>query len=194
MKQNKEEKFTFELINSLLRYEPETGKLFWKKRPPQLFSKTGNQGQEGACRAWNTKWAGKECFTWTNENGYKTARFMDAGFKAHRVIWMLCNKEWPKGDVDHINGNKVDNRISNLRVVSREQNNRNAYKPKNNTSGVVGVSWRENIQKWRARVYQNNKEIDLGSYDTFEEAVAVRQAAAQRLGHTARHGEERKEL
>ena len=94
----------------------------------------------------------------------------------------------PSGYIDHLNGDKHDNRIANLRDVDMSTNLRNAAGKSNNTSGATGVNWRADKGKWRARIMVNYKERTLGHFDTFEEAVAAREAAARKLGFTERHG------
>tara|TARA_R110000764_G_scaffold28636_7_gene67423 strand:- start:1849 stop:2334 length:486 start_codon:yes stop_codon:yes gene_type:complete len=93
----------------------------------------------------------------------------------HRVIM-----EAPDGmDVDHIDGNTLNNRKSNLRVCSHHENLMNRKKHKNNKSGVKGVSWYKNLNKWHAQI-QCDKKIHLGYYDDFDEAVKVRKEAEEK--------------
>lgn len=98
-----------------------------------------------------------------------------------RYSWFLCNgyparSVWtPK--VDHINRNKLDNRRENLRIVTRKTNSYNLPVCKRNTSGVRGVSWHKTRGKWRAHIYKDYKQIHLGVFTTFEDAIAARQRA-----------------
>jgi hypothetical protein len=94
---------------------------------------------------------------------------------------------WPEGEIDHINGNRQDNRIENLRDVPRSLNQRNSKLQNNNRSGVSGVFWRAN--RWEARIYLvSGQRKHLGRFKTFEEAVAVRKQAEMECGYHENHG------
>lgn len=79
--------------------------------------------------------------------------------------------------IDHVNHKTFDNRKSNLRIVTVAQNNMNASKRTNNTSGTTGISWHKGVGKWRARINVNGKEVHLGYFDKFEDAVKARKEA-----------------
>ncbi len=84
-------------------------------------------------------------------------------YKAHRVIWLMHHGDWPKNQIDHINGNRTDNRIENLRDVSGQVNCQNKRKVgSKNTSGVLGVSWMESAKKFRAQLQVDGKPMYLG--------------------------------
>lgn len=84
----------------------------------------------------------------------------------------------PKGyDVDHINRNRLDNRLSNLRVCTRSQNNMNKIEQSNNTSGCRGVSWSKSNNKWQSRITINKKTINLGYFDNLDDAIYTRKQA-----------------
>lgn len=97
--------------------------------------------------------------------------------KLHRLV-MKCNDS--KLDIDHINHIKNDNRKSNLRIVTRCQNNMNMSKRSDNTSGVTGVIWYKTKNKWRAEIIVNKKHISLGYYKNFEDAVKARKEAEEK--------------
>ena len=103
--------------------------------------------------------------------------------KTHRVIWLWHHGYTPEGDLDHINRVKLDNRIENLREVSRQCNTRNTGNQKNNTSGAKGIythpSW-DNV--WQAFITVNGRQCKLGNHSSFDEAVLHRLAAEQCLG------------
>lgn len=171
-----------EVLRELLDYDPETGTLTWKKRDVSYFP------NEASCRSWNTRYAGRTAFTYTHFEGYKYGGIFSASHKAHRVAWAIYNGEWPKDHIDHINGNRADNRIVNLRVVSCSENLRNQKIRKNNKSGVMGVSWRSDAGKWVVRITVNSRLMNLGLFSSFDEAVAVRKAAEREYGYHENHG------
>lgn len=98
--------------------------------------------------------------------------------KMHRIVTGVTDSRLK---VDHIKHRKYDNRKSQLRVATNQQNTMNRNKPKNNTSGVAGINWDKEKNKWRVRVYHEMKTIHYGYFDNFEEAVNVRNNAVEQL-------------
>ena len=96
---------------------------------------------------------------------------------AHRIIWALHYGEWPKGQIDHIDGNGLNNRLSNLRDVSHSENQRNQRLHSRNKSGYRGVSLDRRTGKWQAHIWSNGKRIYLGRFDTALAAGEARTAA-----------------
>lgn len=174
-------------IRKLLRYEPDTGKLYWLERTPDLFE-DGKQSAETVCRRWNTRYAGKEALTSDNGKGYRQGAIFSRVYFAHRVIWAIAHNEWPADQIDHINGVKNDNRIENLRAVTNQENHKNQKLSSNNTSGVTGVYWRPARRKWQVRIYVNGRLLHLGLYVNKDEAVAARKAAEVKYGFHENHG------
>ena len=132
-------------------YDPETGVLNWRHNGVRA----GGVGR----------------------HGYRRVTFEGKTRHAHNTIWFLMTGEWPKtytNEVDHINNIRDDNRWSNLRLVTRQENNWNCGVSKNSTTGAVGVSPHRN--KWRAYVGNGYKQIHLGVFETKEEAVEARTA------------------
>lgn len=177
---------SIDTLRGSLRYEPETGKLYWLERSPESFSDEGWTPQHKAAN-WNALFAGKEAFTCLR-NGYRAGRVFRRSVLAHRVIWAMTFGQWPDGEIDHINGDRSDNRLSNLRVVSSMENSRNSARPRRNKSGVVGVSWKKRDKKWRAYIAVASKQISLGNFDTLAEAAAARSRAERELGFHPNHG------
>lgn len=175
-----------ELLKKLLRYEPETGKLFWLKRTSDMFE-SGKLPAQHRCNIWNSKYAGKEAFC-IDGNGYITGKIFNTYLKAHRVAWALFYGEFPNEQIDHIDGNRANNKISNLRAVSQAENSKNAKLTDANTSGVVGVWWYKRREKWCAEIMCNYKKIHLGYFNEFQEAVAARKNAEKKYGFHPNHG------
>lgn len=171
-----------ELLRKLLRYEPETGKLFWLPRPVAMFA------SEAYCKSWNTRYSGQEAFTASGAKGYLTGDIFDRKHYAHRVIWALVTGAWPKHQIDHENHNRADNKWLNLRDATNVQNGRNQSRAKNNTTGVTGVSFKKANGKYHARISVNNKRIDLGYFDSLEEAAAARARANADYNFHDNHG------
>lgn len=174
-----------ELLCKLLRYEPDTGKLYWRERDVDMFVDGGHTAKH-SCAKWNSRFAGKEAFT-ADSHGYKVGDIFDRTYKAHRVIWAIVHNEWPD-TIDHINGISDDNRIDNLRSVSQAENLRNAKRPSNNTSGVCGVVWNKAANKWQAQIGTGYKVKNLGLFTDFDEAVAARKTAEIKYGYHENHG------
>lgn len=96
-------------------------------------------------------------------------------FYAHRLAWFLYHKRWPEYTIDHINGDKLDNRITNLRDIKKEDQRLNQPISKNNKSGVLGVSWCKEREKWRSTANYKGKHYNLGRFTTKEAAILARE-------------------
>jgi len=145
-------------------FEYRDGELFWKIKPAmrvQIGDKAGRAGKER----------------------YERFRYKDKNLLVHRVIFLMHHQHTPK-EIDHINGNKLDNRIENLREATRSQNQYNKNMMSNNTSGYRGVSWNNQKNKWAVRVKVNKKSYNFGFFDDLDVAGAVASEARAKL-----HGE-----
>jgi hypothetical protein len=107
------------------------------------------------------------------KSGYVSIGINGRYYMAHRLAWLFEHGEWPTVFIDHINGNKADNRLENLRMADYSQNRRNAKRNKNNKSGVKGVSWSKESKKWHARLWADGAYKHLGLYDDIELAELV---------------------
>ncbi len=120
--------------------------------------------------------------------GYYQTGIQGKYFKNHRLIFLMHHGYLP-ALIDHIDGNRLNNRIENLRPATRSQNSFNSMKSKSNTSGVKGVSWRKDLKKYRARLYANKKTYELGLFKTMEEAEqAIADARNKHHGEFANKG------
>lgn len=144
-------------LKNLLRYCPDSGELHWISPGKGRIKKAA---------------AGT-----TLHSGYIGVFVNGKRYQAHRLAWAIYYGNWPVDQIDHINGVKTDNRIVNLREATNAQNGKNLPISKRNKSGVVGVSFDAVNNKWRATIKVNFKQINLGRFKKFEEAVAARQKA-----------------
>jgi hypothetical protein len=141
-----------------LHYDQSTG----------LFTRTFKNGNAKPVGSINTK-------------GYVCIPLNSVKYVAHRLAWLWVHGNFPNGQIDHINGDKQDNRIANLRVVTNKQNCENKPLQKNSTSGFVGVNWKASANKWVAQICHNQHVIYLGLFNKIEEAIAVRRLAQRAL-------------
>lgn len=167
-------------LHRFLRYDAESGHLFWRERE-------GNA-------TFNKIWAGKRAFT-CKVNGGKAyqGRIDGVHFMAHRVAWAMHHGAWPEDMIDHINGDPLDNRMVNLRCVSNAENARNMKRSKANTSGITGVAWIAGRRRWRASICRDRKQRILGHFLDKEDAIRARRAAEVDLGFHPNHGKTRSE-
>lgn len=178
---------TPELCRQLLRYDPETGKLYWRERLPATFRSDGARPPEWNCAVWNRQRAGKEALKATS-HGYRHGSINGVMLQAHHVVWLMAYGAPPSGFIDHIDGDPLNNRLNNLRDVSASINSRNRVLGVNNKSGHHGVCWRERSGKWEAHIGLKDGQKFLGMFKTKEEAVAARLAAEKANGFHANHG------
>jgi hypothetical protein len=174
-----------EELNALIRYEPKTGLLFWRKRTEDMFP-GGRHTAAHTCAKWNSRHAGKEALTKT-VNGYRGGRLNYRYVLAHRVIWKMMTGEDPI-EIDHIDGDRQNNRWSNLRDATSSDNSRNSAMRSDNTSGVIGVVWHKRHRKWMAGTSIGGKYQFLGLFDDFDKAVAARKAAERKQNFHPNHG------
>lgn len=169
-----------EMLRHLLRYEPETGKLFWLPRTEETGGKRFRQ--------FNKQFAGKEAlYGNSGSHGYRMGAIFNRQYLTHRVVWALVNGAWPSR-IDHINGDKTDNRIANLRVATASENARNCALSPRNKSGVVGVNWAKHAGKWRAAIYTKSGHRHLGYFSDIKSAADARKVAEREEGYHPNHG------
>ena len=173
------------VLRQLLRYEPDTGKLFWMPRGPEWFRPNHRHSAEGLSQVWNGRNAGREAFTAPDQKGYLQGQVLKYHTMAHRVIWAMHSDMWPEA-VDHINGDGLDNRLTNLRAVSRSENGRNAAVPVTNRSGVMGVRFYKG--SWEANIRVDGRQRHLGRFSSMGEAAAARKRAEAEHGYHPNHG------
>jgi len=141
---------------------------------------------ERHAKIWNTKHVGKPALHSKMANGYKHGMFDNADYLQHRIIWKLAHGVEPDF-IDHINGDRSDNRLSNLRSVTVTENMRNRKISCNNTSGFPGVHFETRSQMWVVQLESNGCVRYVGRYFDKSEAIAARIKASDGMGFTERH-------
>lgn len=170
-------------LRECFSYDPDTGILTWKPRPREHFR------QEGAWKRATNHYAGRPAGT-LSVLGYIDVSLDNRRHKVHRLAWALHYGEYPKHVIDHIDLNKGNNRISNLRDVTDLQNSKGMTMPSSNKSEVIGVSWFAIQKRWRSRISVDGKCLFLGYFDTKAEAAEVRKRAEVKYGFSPDHGSE----
>ena len=149
------DKITPEILHELLNYNPLTGQIKFKPRSDKWFSSASS------AKMWNGKNAGKRAFCKKSRYGYLVGRILNVDIAAHSVVWAMHYGNWPIGVIDHINGERTDNRIINLRDVTYTENQRNVRIRSDNKSGCHGVAWNEASKKWRTRIKVSGKYVQI---------------------------------
>lgn len=155
------------LISEKLVFDPDSGIIRWTKK---FSNRTRPSLIAGAKRP----------------DGYIGIAIGRHKFLAHRVAWFLHYRSWPTFEIDHINGIRSDNRISNLRIATHSQNNHNSKAPKTNTSGVKGVSFHKPSGLWHAQIKTNGKSVRKYC-KSFEDAVLTVQIMRKEMHREFAH-------
>lgn len=157
---------TAKRLREVLHYSPDTGAFTWKVSYARAQAGT----VAGSVDAY----------------GYTVIRVDTVLYKAHRLAWLYVHGAWPKRNIDHINRNRSDNRIANLRDVDQSVNTFNGKLRKNNSSGITGVTWDADRKAWKAAIRVQYRVIQLGRFKNKSDAVAARRSAENRLLQFAR--------
>lgn len=170
-----------EVLHKRLVCNADVGKLFWRERTLDMSV------DQRSCSIWNAQFSGVEAFT-AYSKGYKRGNINGFFVYAHRVIWAMHTGAWPIDQIDHINHNRDDNRIINLREVSVVENSQNSKLYNTNSSGVTGVSFCKRLNKWRAYIMIDYKQISLGYFIDKSQAIIARKQAELSNGFHRNHG------
>lgn len=122
-----------------------------------------------------------------HNNGYITIRLHTKLYLAHRLAWLYEYGEWPE-QIDHINHNRKDNRLKNLRSVMHSENGKNQKMAKNNTSGITGVYWDKCRHKWATGIKIDFKTVGRKRFDNLIDAVCYRKGLEREYGFHGNHG------
>jgi hypothetical protein len=163
------EELTQERLREVLDYDPGTGVFRWTDKGRNCL-------------------IGKVAGSTSNVTGYCIICVDKKTYSAHRLVWLHVHGFFPPEQVDHINRDRTDNRLSNLRLVSNAENRRNVGLSKYNTSGVSGVGWSRRENRWVSRIGVEGKTIYLIYTKDFFEACCARLSANNKYGFHPNHG------
>lgn len=167
----------YEEVARLFTHDRETGVLYWRIRDRNTIR---HKYVAGSIKGTN--------------DGYRRVGIKGKVYLVHRIIMMLCFGHIPENaEIDHINHVRDDNRLVNLRFVTRGENRKNQSISRKNTSGITGVYLSKNRKKYRTQIRVNQETIYLGMFDTLEEAAAARAEANLKFKFNDNHGKGRAE-
>jgi hypothetical protein len=157
MKKN-DEQLTAEVARQLFTYDDQAGHLRWAEAPCNAHCKGKVAG--------------------ATYRGYRRIRYLGRKYFEHRLVWLIHTGDWPDRSIDHIDRQKDNNRISNLRLADRYQQMGNTKVSVKNTSGFRGVVWHKRDKKWQASIRVKGKRVHIGLFDNREDAARAYNAAA----------------
>ena len=151
-------------LRKIFCYNPITGAIKWKISPSSCIK------------------AGSVAGTVSKASGYIRIGIRGWNYAAHQLAWAIHYGKWPDMQIDHIDGDRSNNRKSNMRLVTNAENAQNRKPAANSKSGIVGVTWSKASGGWQAKITLNGAEKNLGTYST-KEAAAARYAEEKRRLH-----------
>jgi hypothetical protein len=160
------------ILKEMLDYNKDTGIFTWKIDRSSLAKKGIKAGS-------------------ISSDNYVLLTLFNKQYKAHRIAWLFVNGSMPTNHIDHINGNKQDNRIDNLRLVTHSENSKNLSIDKRNKSGKTGVCWHVLSKKWIASISIDKKLKHLGYFDNIEDAILARKNAEITYNFHLNHGRDK---
>lgn len=177
-----------DVLHQLLICDADGGVLTWRRRDAEMFEPTLKQSAAHRAAIWNGRNAGKPALTYVMTGGYLGGTILGRGnVRAHRVIWAMHTGAWPSEMIDHINGDRADNRICNLRQATLSQNHCNRASKPGSSSAHLGVFWNSRNRGWTAAIKKDSQRQYLGTFACEEDAaLAYNLAAAEMHGEFAR--------
>lgn len=177
---------TQELLKELVTYNKDTGEMFWKPRDGHHFTRPSSSN------VFNGKWANKQVGSICSYGYLQTTIHikplgLKLNIKVHQLAWLYEYGTFPIG-IDHLNGVRLDNRISNLREADQEINNKNMVKPSHNKSGLAGVHFDSSRNKWQVQVKKRGKRVFCKRYGTLLDACSSLISFRNSNGFSQRHG------
>lgn len=175
-----------EYLRMLFVHDEESGELTWSKRKSESFNGSEDRPADWLCTNWNNRYAGRKAGS-RRPHGYHMTMVDGVHYMTHRIIWKLKTGEDPV-EIDHIDGDRTNNRMANLRSVTRGINMKNKSLYKSNKSGIPGVEFHTRDKVWVAKIGVDGGQVQLGSYPTKDEAIAARIAGQVMLDYHENHG------
>lgn len=161
---------TQERLKELVYYNSETG-IFTRIKRTSNSTKVGDiAGSINKC------------------NGYSEFHLDSKKYSAHRLVWLYVYGRFPSHQIDHIDHNRSNNRLSNLREVTQSENNKNLSLRKLNKNGCTGIYWCNTYKKWHARINVDGKSIHIGYFANKDEAISSRKLANKKYFFHDNHG------
>ena len=155
-------------LKEFLHYNPDTGVFTWLRGRQKAKAGSLAKSKDG--------------------RGYITMMINYKAYLGHRLAWFYFYGEWPEEHIDHINHVRDDNRISNLRRVTHQENLKNRTINKNNTSGVSGIRWENDRKKWKAQIGVDGRLTMLGRFIDKFEAICARKSAEIKYNYHYNNG------
>lgn len=163
---------SIKILKKFILLDVETGTIFWKDRVLEDFP------SKKTWLSFQSRFAGKRCGTYKAPDGYYRVTVNKTVQLVHRIIWALYYGEWPAKQLDHIDGDTTNNKISNLREVTGQQNQANSKSTKG-SSIYKGVHWCNTSKRWVAKLMFNYKNVFTKHCNTEEEAAIAYNEAAK---------------
>lgn len=181
-----------EYLTSRLDYDPDTGVMRWKERDASTFKGSSTRPPEIVSKHWASRYAGQAAGS-IRPHGYHMTMIDGVHYMTHRLIWKIMVGDEPV-EIDHIDGDRSNNRFSNLRSVEHVVNMKNKSLYLNNKSGFPGVEFHKRDCVWVAKIGVDGGQVQLGNFETKQEAVAARIAGEVMLDYHKNHGRAKQPL
>ena len=155
-------------LHELFEYDQKSGQIFYRNSAPRV-----TKGMRAG---------------WLENTGYRRIRINGKAYLEHVIVWAMFYGEFPAMEIDHVNHIRTDNRIENLRHVSKIDNGRNQKLSNRSTTKICGVYWSKTFKKWQPQIRVDGKLISLGMFNDKIDAVAARKNAEVKYGFHPNHG------
>jgi hypothetical protein len=171
-------------LSRFVKCDTAAGAFTWLVRAPDMVPSRTTR----SAAAWNKRFSGKSVKLQDHGRGYLKFKVCGSYVSAHRAVWAFHYGQWPQHQIDHIDGDRSNNRIANLRDVIGAENCKNKKTYRTSRSGVAGVFWSAKGKCWCARIFVCGRLLWLGSFATMEDAVGARKIAECINGFHTNHG------
>lgn len=175
-------------LRRIVSYDPINGKLTWGRASPDMFSAGKRHSAETRCAIWNSKYPGMPALAYMDKTRpYPYGDIFGEKYYAHRVAFAIMMGRWPEM-IDHIDGDKTNNRWGNLREVTVSENGMNCRRRSDNKSGATGVYFDKSRGQWAVEIAAHGKKKFVGRFRLYKDAISARKIAQLEMGFSDRHG------